>query len=71
MPAVNADMFSKRLQWQRFESPLINVAPLASASGTINIGAAPGNTPVAPGTLNTAGIVFGAGTGGINFNHAS
>ncbi|MCP3473102.1 autotransporter domain-containing protein [Bradyrhizobium sp. CCGUVB1N3] len=40
-----------------------------SGSGTLNIGAAPGATPVAPGTLNAASVQFGFGTGTINFNH--
>jgi T5SS/PEP-CTERM-associated repeat protein len=41
-------------------------------SGTLNIGAAAGSAPVAPGTLNTALVTFGPGSGGvINFNHTS
>ena len=39
--------------------------------GTINIGAAPGSTPVDPGTLDAATIVVGLGNGTINFNHTS
>ena len=31
----------------------------------------PGNTAVAPGTLNAAAVQFGAGTGALNFNHTS
>ena len=51
----------------------VYVAFTASGIGTINIGAAPGNTPVAPGTLNAASIVLGAGSGpgALNFNHTS
>ena len=41
------------------------------STGTLNIGAAPGSAPVAPGTLNTASVAFGSGTGVINFNHTS
>jgi autotransporter-associated beta strand protein len=39
--------------------------------GTLNIGAGPGDPPTAPGTLNTAAVLFGGGTGTINFNHTS
>jgi outer membrane autotransporter protein len=39
--------------------------------GAMNIGAAPGDPAVAPGTLNTATVAFGAGTGTINFNHTA
>jgi fibronectin-binding autotransporter adhesin len=47
------------------------VANQAGSIGTLNIGAAPGNTAVAPGTLNAAAVQFGAGTGALNFNHTS
>jgi T5SS/PEP-CTERM-associated repeat protein/autotransporter-associated beta strand protein len=47
------------------------VAQPAGSNGTVNIGAAPPNAPVAPGTLNAANVVFGAGTGTLNFNHTS
>jgi outer membrane autotransporter protein len=47
------------------------VADQAGSIGTLNIGAAPGNTAVAPGTLNAAAVQFGAGTGALNFNHTS
>ena len=44
----------------------------ATASGTLNIGAAAGETAVAPGSLSVSnGIVFGSGTGSIVFNHTS
>jgi T5SS/PEP-CTERM-associated repeat protein len=49
----------------------ISVAPAASSTGTLNIGAAPGDPLAAPGTLNTPAVTFGAGTGTINFNHTA
>jgi outer membrane autotransporter protein len=45
------------------------IAQIAGSAGTLNIGAAAGNAPVAPGTLNTPTMTFGAGTGNIVFNH--
>lgn len=41
--------------------------------GALNIGAAPGSAPAAPGTLSATGISFtgAAPTGSINFNHTS
>jgi outer membrane autotransporter protein len=47
------------------------IAANSGAIGTLNIGAGAGNPPVAPGTLNTPTVAFGAGTGTINFNHTS
>jgi T5SS/PEP-CTERM-associated repeat protein/autotransporter-associated beta strand protein len=47
------------------------IANQAGSNGALNIGAAPGSAAVAPGTLSTASIQFGAGTGAINFNHTS
>jgi subtilase-type serine protease len=47
----------------------LTLASQANSSGTLNIGMAPGTAPDAPGTLNAAGVQFGAGTGVINFNH--
>lgn len=47
------------------------IANQAGSSGALNIGAAPGSAAAAPGTLTTATIQFGAGTGAINFNHTS
>jgi fibronectin-binding autotransporter adhesin len=47
------------------------VADQAGSIGNLNIGAAPGNTAVAPGTLNAAAVQFGAGTGALNFNHTA
>jgi autotransporter-associated beta strand protein len=43
----------------------------AGSIGTLNIGAAPGAPPAAPGTLTTPLVTFGNGTGTINFNHTS
>lgn len=47
------------------------IANQAGSSGALNIGAAPGSAAAAPGTLTTATVQFGAGTGAINFNHTS
>jgi autotransporter family porin len=41
----------------------------AGSIGTLNIGAASGDTAVAAGTLNAAYVLFGAGTGALVFNH--
>src|SRR5262249_58331361 len=49
----------------------VQLASGAGSIGTLNIGAGPGNPPTAPGTLNTAAVSFGAGTGTINFNHTA
>jgi T5SS/PEP-CTERM-associated repeat protein len=47
------------------------IANQTGSTGTLNIGAAPGSAAAAPGTLTTATVQFGAGTGAINFNHTS
>jgi T5SS/PEP-CTERM-associated repeat protein/autotransporter-associated beta strand protein len=47
------------------------VANQVGSIGNLNIGAAPGSTAVAPGTLNAAAVQFGAGTGALNFNHTA
>jgi outer membrane autotransporter protein len=47
----------------------VSIAQNVGSTGTLNIGAAAGNAPVAPGTLNTPTVTFGAGTGDIVFNH--
>lgn len=47
----------------------IATAVFAGSTGTINIGAAAGAPAAAPGSLNTGNIVFGLGTGSLNFNH--
>jgi T5SS/PEP-CTERM-associated repeat protein len=49
----------------------IIVGANAGATGTINIGAAAGQSPVAPGTISAPAIQFGAGGGTIVFNHSS
>ena len=46
-----------------------SIAQNVSSTGTLNIGAPAGRAPVAPGTLNTPTVTFGAGTGDIVFNH--
>lgn len=47
----------------------LQLAVDAGSVGTLNIGAVPGSSPFAPGTLDVSSVVFGAGTGAINFNH--
>ena len=47
------------------------IANNAGSIGTLNIGAGAGDPAAAPGTLTASRIVFGAGTGTINFNHTS
>ncbi len=47
------------------------VAEPAGSTGTLNIGAAPGNTAVAPGFLSAAMVQFGLGNGALNFNHTA
>jgi T5SS/PEP-CTERM-associated repeat protein len=49
----------------------VDLANQAGSTGTLNIGAAPASPAVAPGSLNTATVVFGAGGGTINFNHTA
>jgi len=45
------------------------IAQDADATGTVNIGAAVGDTATAAGTLNVTQVNFGAGTGTLVFNH--
>jgi T5SS/PEP-CTERM-associated repeat protein/autotransporter-associated beta strand protein len=47
------------------------VAEPAGSTGTLNIGAAPGNAPVAPGLLSATTVLFGAGAASLNFNHTA
>ena len=47
------------------------VANQAGSTGTLNIGAAPGDPAAAPGVLNAATVSFGTGTGSLNFNHTA
>jgi outer membrane autotransporter protein len=49
----------------------ITLAVNAASVGELDIGAAPPGTAVAPGTLNTPTVTFGAGTGLLIFNHTS
>ena len=43
----------------------------AGGTGVLNIGAAPGSAPVAPGVLTTSYVNFASGDGSLNFNHTS
>jgi outer membrane autotransporter protein len=47
----------------------VSIALQSGSTGTVNIGAAAGQAPVAPGTLNVPIVTFGAGNGTLNFNH--
>ena len=47
------------------------IATNGGSIGTLNIGAGAGSPAVAPGTLNTTSVAFGAGAGTLNFNHTS
>ncbi|MDO9412062.1 MAG: autotransporter domain-containing protein [Pseudolabrys sp.] len=47
------------------------IGPFNGSTGTLNIGSASGQAAVAPGTLNTASVAFGAGTGRVVFNHTA
>ncbi|MBR1217724.1 autotransporter domain-containing protein [Bradyrhizobium sp. U87765 SZCCT0131] len=49
----------------------IQIASQAGSSGRLIIGASTGGTAVGAGTVNAAGIVFGAGNGQLIFNHTS
>ena len=49
----------------------VSIASQVGSTGTLNIGAASGQAAVAPGTLNTASVDFGDGTGQIVFNHTA
>lgn len=49
----------------------VSIAENAGSIGTLNIGAAAGAAPVAPGTLNASTVTFGAGTGTLVFNHTN
>ena len=52
-------------------APKVDIAQIAGSTGTLNIGAATGAAPAAPGTLDTPVVFFGAGSGTIVFNHTS
>jgi T5SS/PEP-CTERM-associated repeat protein/autotransporter-associated beta strand protein len=47
------------------------VANQAGSTGTLSIGAAPGDPAAAPGILNAAALSFGTGIGNLNFNHTA
>ncbi|MEO8317881.1 MAG: autotransporter domain-containing protein [Bradyrhizobium sp.] len=49
----------------------MSIADQAGSTGALNIGAATGQAAAAPGTLNTASVDFGDGTGQIVFNHTA
>lgn len=46
-----------------------NIANIAGGTGTINIGAAAGQSAAAAGTFNAAALLFGGGDGTLVFNH--
>jgi outer membrane autotransporter protein len=52
-------------------SGTVLVAAQAGSIGSLNIGAAVGDAPIAPGTLSTPAVQFGAGAGALNFNHTA
>lgn len=47
----------------------VYIANQADSTGTLNIGAAQGDTAVSAGTLNASTVAFGIGTGKLVFNH--
>jgi outer membrane autotransporter protein len=47
------------------------VAEPAGSTGTVNIGAASVDAAVAPGFINAANVLFGAGAASLNFNHTA
>jgi outer membrane autotransporter protein len=47
------------------------IASESGSTGTLNIGAAAGDTAMAAGTLNASTLTFGNGTGTLNFNHTN
>ena len=51
------------------EATQVDVAFRDTSSGTLNIGAAAGDTAVAAGTLKASTVKFGDGTGKLVFNH--
>ena len=48
-----------------------NIGLESSSTGTLNIGAAAADPAAAPGSVNAERVVFGEGTGTINFNHTA
>ena len=53
----------------RVNATTVSIAANPGSSGTLNIGAAAGAAPAAPGTLEAGTLTFGAGTGSVVFNH--
>ncbi len=47
----------------------LTLASTATATGVLNIGGAEGQAATGAGTLTTSKLVFGSGTGRVNFNH--
>ncbi|MBW8640679.1 autotransporter domain-containing protein [Hoeflea sp. WL0058] len=47
----------------------MSIAQSSGSKGTLNIGAAAGEAPAAPGTLDASTLAFGDGTGKLIFNH--
>lgn len=52
-------------------TPTVTIADQSGSNGTLNIGAAAGQTAVAAGTLNTTSVSFGNGIGTLVFNHTN
>lgn len=48
---------------------IVTIAELTGSIGVLNIGASSGAAAASPGTLEAAAIVFGDGSGTLNFNH--
>ncbi len=53
------------------ETDEVRIAALSGSQGTVNIGAAAGDAPTAPGKLDTPLVQFGDGDGSLVFNHTS
>lgn len=47
----------------------VSIAENAGSTGTLNVGAAAGAAPAAPGSLDARTLTFGSGTGTLVFNH--
>ena len=54
-----------------YSNGLLHLAPDAGATGTLNIGAALGETATAPGALWAGAVVFGQGSSSVVFNHTN
>ncbi|MBI1262019.1 MAG: autotransporter domain-containing protein [Rhizobiales bacterium] len=50
-------------------SGTVTLGILSGSTGTLNIGAAAGDTATGAGTLDAGAVTFGDGTGVLNFNH--